>query len=218
MLRAPRRRAPSVTPLPVATRSSLRIVQSAIEIKSWAERPPSCEAVRPERCPSCGAASAPVGGRVALHGHGLRERTVLGATTRAGPAMATSVLARRYACQRCSAVVLVVPAGTLGRFRYGALAIVLALALWSHDAMSARAVRDIVSADRVRGHAVVGWPSLTRWARRAHFLWPRLPSLADALTPRAHARRIVDALAAFSFSDEGDLSARAQRGALRACS
>jgi len=45
-------------------------------------------------------------------------------------AVVIAILARRYQCQPCGAVVLVVPRGILRRRLYSAGAIALALALW----------------------------------------------------------------------------------------
>ncbi len=59
-------------------KSTNRFSEAAIEVKIWQGELPSVEAVRPARCPGCGNAGAPAGGRVGLVGHGLRPRDVRG--------------------------------------------------------------------------------------------------------------------------------------------
>lgn len=131
----------------------------------------------------------------------LGERSVVGEIT-----------ARRYRCQRCSAVMAVVPRGVLPRLRYGAVAIALALALWSAEALSAAAVRAQVSPFVVVGHeAQRGWRSLGRWARGSP--WP-LDLPGDA-TPKQRAGQLVQWLAGHALGP-GSLTDQACAGALRA--
>jgi transposase len=74
---------------------------------------------------------------------------------------------RRYECQRCGAVMTVVPAGVLARRQYSASSIALALHLWLVVGLSDRVVRDHVCAWRRRGRSTRGWAQLYRWARQA---------------------------------------------------
>ncbi len=117
-------------------------------------------------CPMCGRLGAAWGKARGLHGHGGRERTVLGPLDRDGVAHEHTVLARRYRCTRCGAVIVVVPRGVWSRLRYGAAAIVLALGRWAVDGVASARVREEVSPYRVVGYdAARGWRSLRRWAR-----------------------------------------------------
>lgn len=84
-------------------------------------------------------------------------------------------MVRRYRCRHCRAVITVSPRGVLRRMRYGAVAIALALALWSQPKQSSAKVRT-----RVSPHSIVssegarGWRSLRRWAQASGHIWPRL--------------------------------------------
>jgi len=55
----------------------------------------------------------------------------LGPEELGGRSVVGSITVRRYRCTRCTAVHVVVPRGVLPRLRYGAVAVALALALWS---------------------------------------------------------------------------------------
>lgn len=104
------------------------------------------------------------------------------------------------------------PRGVLPRLRYGAVAVALALALWSIEDVSASAVRDRVSPFAVVGHeARRGWRSLRRWARGSP--WP----IGDpgTMSARELAAGIVQRLAGHAFGT-GSLTALACAGALRA--
>lgn len=169
---------------------------------------PSVDAARPARCTACGAASAPPGQGLRLHGHGVRERMRLGPEELGGRSVVASIAVRRYRCLRCSAVLVVVPRGVLPRLRYGAVAIALALARWGVDGLSAAYVRAEVSPDRYLGHdARRGWRSLRRWARAPP--WPVTVTGA----PRQRAARIAQDLAGHAL-EPGRLTALACVGAL----
>ena len=99
-------------------RSSSGIVQSVIDVKRWQADLPSVDAVRPGSCPACSVASRPPGGGLRVHGHGLRSRDLWGPLEVGGTPVETEVQGRRYECQACGAVVLVVPRGVLARRRY----------------------------------------------------------------------------------------------------
>jgi hypothetical protein len=75
---------------------------------------------------------------------------------------------RRYKCQRCNAVTVVAPAETLTKRLYSAAAIVWALALFGLSLLSPSAVRQMVSPQRIIGHASAArWVTLLRWCAAA---------------------------------------------------
>ena len=168
-------------------RSDTRIIQSGIDVKFWAQVPPSCAAVRPASCPGCGAASREPGKSLRVVGHGLRGRDVEGPEEpEAGPASRT-VLARRYRCLGCGAVLVVVPRGVARALRYTLDAIGYALALWGYAQRTAEQVRRAVSAATARGlSAPSQWSSLRRWAARgARIFGAGAPSTSGMLRDRA---------------------------------
>jgi hypothetical protein len=101
-----------------------------------------------------------------LHGHGLRERHQWGSVELGAAAVLIALVARRYQCQSCGAIVLVVPRGVVCRRLYSAAAIALALALWGVKGLAAAEVRRRVSPFAIVGAtAAAGWASLRRWSR-----------------------------------------------------
>lgn len=156
--------------------------------------------VRPGRCPACGAAGRPLGGRLGLYGHGLRERHQWGpAALGAAPAV-IGLLLRRYQCQPCGAVVVVGPRGLLRRRLYSAGAVALALAFYGVAALPAAEIRRRVSPLRLVGAtAAAGWASLRRWCRavRAGRIFPAVRALPTEATLRAVAARAATTLAAY---------------------
>jgi len=164
------------------------------------ERPPTVDEVRPGRCPACEAPSRPVGGLLGLHGHGLRERHQWGPAMLGAAAAINAILARRYQCQPCGAVVLVVPRGILRRRLYSAGAIALALALWGVAGLAPPEVRRRVSPFAIVGAtAAAGWASLRRWAGavRARRLFPVVRALPAEASLRQVAARVATTLAAY---------------------
>lgn len=148
-------------------RSTQRIVQSIIDVKSWLHDPPSVDAARPRTCAACGASREALGDRLHIHGHGMRERLVSGPSAPEEAPAERVVACRRYQCQRCHAVLLVVPRGVVARRRFAAQAIVFALALYGLGAPLAK-VRDLVNPQRIVGEAAQGdWAQLRRWTRAA---------------------------------------------------
>ena len=91
----------SAQPVQEETRSDQRIVQSAMDVKTWAARQPSCSAVRPSKCTACSAASRPAGSALVIVGHGLRARTLEGPPAPGQAPALTEVVARRYRCRAC---------------------------------------------------------------------------------------------------------------------
>lgn len=200
------------------SQSSTRIVHIGIDVKSWTKRLPTVDEVRPGRCPGCGAASRPAGGHIVLHGHGLRARDQWGPTEAAAPPAVIEVLGRRFECQDCGAVILVVPRAILRRRLYSAAAIALALAVWSLEEQTPAEVRARVSPWRIVGPAAAtAWASLRRWAKavRGGRLFPVVRELPAGATLREVAARAATTLAALAPSSaEGlPLGTRAFLGA-----
>jgi hypothetical protein len=110
-----------------------------------------------------------------VHGQGLLRRQVRGVLEVGGEPGVLVLSVRRYECQRCSAVMTVVPAGMLARRQYSASTIALALHLWLSVGQSDRMVRDGLCAWRRRGARARGWAQLYRWAREVAglFVLPR---------------------------------------------
>lgn len=166
-------------------RSHRRIVHSEIDVKSWAQAPPSCSAARPSSCVACGAASREPGKPIVLVGHGLRPRTVEGPTAPGETPTSVELAARRYACRACDAIVLVVPLGVGRGTRYTLEAIAYALALWGYAGAKAAAARAATSAARARGFASPEqWSSLRRWTACAVALFGA-PMASGTLRERA---------------------------------
>ncbi len=200
------------------SQSSTRIVHIGIDVKSWTSRLPTVDEVRPGRCPGCGAASRPSGGRIHLHGHGLRTRDQWGPVEAAAPPAVIEIVGRRYECQDCGAVILVVPRAILRRCLYSAAAIALALAVWSIEEQTPAEVRARVSPWRIVGPAAVAaWASLRRWAKavRDGRLFPIIRELPTGATLRQVAARAATTLAALapSSADGLPLGTRAFLGA-----
>ena len=115
------------------------------------------------------------------------------------PPAVSGVLARRYRCQGCGAVIVVVPRSVVGRRLYSAGAIALALAAWAVNGQTPTAVRGRVSPHRLVGPtAASGWASLRRWARavRAGRLFPVVRASPESATLRQVAARAAMTLVA----------------------
>jgi hypothetical protein len=127
------------------------------------------------------------------------------------------ILARRYRCQRCGAVLVVVPRGVLRARLFSASAIGLALMLWAVRCVPARQVRRRVSPWSVVGStAADGWASLRRWVRQAPQLFPGVRPCPEEWTDRQKAERIAMALAACAPAADGALIERVFIGAAQA--
>ena len=148
---------------------------------------PSCDAVRPARCPACDAPSREPGKALTIVGHGLRGRGVEGPHEPGEAPTDTEVLCRRYVCNACDAVLLVVPRGVGGSFRYSLSAIAYALALWAYARRTAAQARAAVSTARARGFASPEqWSSLRRWtACAAAIFGSAVPHATGTLRERA---------------------------------
>ena len=152
-----------------------------------------------------------------LHGHGMRSRLVRGPLRPDGSPEEVEILVRRYRCQRCGAVLLVVPRGVLRSCLFSASAIGLALALWAMHRLSAREVRRRVSPWGVVGDtAAAGWASLRRWVQQVPRLFPGVRPCPDHWTDRQRAERIATTLAACAPAVDGALIERVFAGAAQA--
>jgi hypothetical protein len=180
-------------------RGGSSVVQSELSLKAWQEHPPTVAEARLSKCPMCGAPSCPVGEPIQLHGHGVRARLVFGPGGPTEAATITTIMARRYRCVPCTAVIVVVPREVRGRRQYSASAIALALALWGLLLATAAEVRRRVSAAKVVGAtAARGWATLRRWARAAEQkkLFPSVPLPGGEATLRQVAAAVATALSA----------------------
>lgn len=177
----------SVAPCVTATKNISLIVYRALDVKKWLQRPPTVEEARPGRCPGCDAAGRPIGGRLGLHGHGLRDRQLRGPLAVGDVATEAVIACRRYRCTTCGAVVTVVPRGIEPRRHYGRAAICMALALWALAGWSALAVRARIGT--YRNPLATSWRTLRRWAAAAGAgAWSWCGGAAG-LAPRAAAAR-----------------------------
>src|SRR5690606_27201328 len=148
-------------------RSTQRIVRSFVDVKAWIRDPPSVDAARPRTCAACGASREALGGRLHIHGHGVRERLICGPSAPEEAPAERVVACRRYQCHRCQSVLLVVPRGVVACRRFTSQAFVFALALYGLGVPLASA-RHLVSPQRIVGEAAQGdWIQLRRWARAA---------------------------------------------------
>lgn len=124
---------------------------------------------------------------------------------------------RRYQCQLCDAILVVVPRGMLPRKRYSGPAVALALALWALTRCREPEVFDRVSVfERSAYVEAHGWRSLRRWTcdAVAGLMWPRVRGARAGSTYREHAERIAAALTSFAPDPHGGpLCARAFEGA-----
>ena len=126
--------------------SHLHLIVFPRDVKHWlAEGPPPVEAARPARCPVCLSASRDDRRGLTMYGHGFRARVRWGPRAPALLADRTRVPTRRFQCQLCDAVLVVVPRGMVPRKRYSGPAIAFALALWALARLDEPEVFDRVS-------------------------------------------------------------------------
>jgi len=133
-------------------------------------------------------------GALNIHGHGLRERLVLGPTEPQGSPEAISVQLRRFRCIACGHVMTVRPAMLARYFLYSTAAIAVALWLWATVQTTQSTVRTLVSPWSVRGPSEADrWRSLRRWACRAGDVFG-LPEQLHGETARHVAARVAGLL------------------------
>ena len=182
--------------------STMSFVRSSVSINTWLSSLPSVDAVRPSRCPSCGAASRPYGEGLRLWGHGCVRRRVRGWISDDRPVPAsgeTDVTLRRFRCVQagCGSVILVGPAEWAPRRRYLRTAIALALYLWSTLGQRHGDVYAAVTGlDSTRLDRPERWRTLGHWARSAcaGVLFRALPRIAATVLRRATVRAVMQAL------------------------
>ena len=197
-------------------RSKSGIVRSKIDVNTWLARTPTVSEVRPARCTCCGVASRPAGGPLAVHGNGVRARQVRGPPKVNADPILVVIDARRYECQECGAVMMVVPREIIPRMLFAASAIALALALYGLSGKSAREVRVALSPLLRVGTPEAGWKTLRRWIARAPSLWRSIrPARTDAST-RMLAERAATTLAGYAAPGHESLIHAAFSGGVRA--
>lgn len=109
------------------------------------------------------------------------------------------VLARRYLCVHCGAVLVVVPREMLPRRHYSAPAIALALTLWGAFQQPPREVRRRVGRWPIVGPCRPGrWATLRRWAKavRVGALFPGVRPSPATWSLRDVARRAATTIGA----------------------
>jgi len=188
------------------------VVHSSIDVKKWVKSPPSVDGCRPVRCPSCGAASRPVGQSLGLWGHGVRRRQLRGPRDAEGEPTIAIVEARRFLCRRCRATMTVLPRGAIASRHFSAGAIALACALYGLCGVCLSDTRRRVSPWR---SDEAGWPALGRWLRRIEQgrlfrgvrPWPRGASW------RTRAERVAATAMALAREDASSIEARTFAGA-----
>lgn len=147
-----------------------------------------------------------------LHGHGVRERLVVGPTDLGGRPREVVVMARRYECQGCGVVVMVVPRGVLPRLRYSLVAVVTALGAWGYEGRAGWRVRAEVSPWASSGdERMHGWRSLGRWVSGLVASGLYVDATAP---PRTRAGAIATQLAALAPLPTGVVATDAVCGAL----
>lgn len=190
-------------------------------VAQWKKAPPSVDAARPTRCPQCGCPSRPVGKRLNVIGHGLRERSQLGPTApNAEPAQWTIQL-RRYRCKRCKAIIEVIPSSVEPYRRYSRPAIAWALALFGCECLTASAVAARLQPwRRVGATARRLWAQLRRWTRsiRNKALFRSVRRASDQWTHRRVAELAARTLASYAPDElkTTPLADRVWAGALQA--
>ena len=149
------------------TKSETSLLDLILDVKILAKLEPEIEATRPSCCAQCGVAVG-MPGALKIHGHGLRERLVLGPTEPDASPETISVQLRRFRCIACGHVMTVRPAILARYFLYSTAAIGLALWLWATVQTTQSTVRGLVSPWPARGPSEADrWRSLRRWAGRA---------------------------------------------------
>ena len=167
----------------------------------WPASLPAVDDARPKRCIACGR-PARLGGRIILHGHGVRAREVVvlpaldAASRRLGECWS-----RRYRCTACGAVRTVLPRGLVPRHLYSVAAVIVAFVLVVAEPIGegltdgqAYVLQGMYSVTGWNDGGPYRWRSLDRWARAARERWwPGHAPLGDlaslVVSFRAHAAR-----------------------------
>lgn len=141
-----------------------------------------------------------MGGRIVLHGHGVRARQLWGPLEPDAKPQLTAVKQRRYKCTRCGKAVTVVPSEALPGRLYTASAIALALALYGLRHLASAAVRALISPMAIIGAtSAARWLMLKRWCLLVGTpeLFPRVRRVGG--TPRTVAAEAAASLAAHAL-------------------
>jgi hypothetical protein len=181
--------------------STNRMVHSPLDVNTWLVQMPSVDEARPARCPCCEAPSRPVGGRLGLVGHGMRTRQLRGPLAPEQPPTTSELDARRYLCQNCGAIIMVVPRSVMPRRHFSSVAIALALALYGIAKKSLRQTRQLVSPWTTVGDAAcTGWAALGRWIRavRNCSMFACVRAVPTTMSARQAAERAATTLAALA--------------------
>ena len=158
----------------------MSIQWSVLDPSQWQnEAIPDVDLVRPLRCVRC-LCPGKVRGKVYLHGHGKRERIVVVAPALDGDEVELlECWVRRYRCQRCGAVITVLPRGVLPRYLYSAAAIVMAFIMVADspmgDGLSDTEAYDQQGMNPLRCWKKLDnyrWRSIDRWLFKAQQWWP----------------------------------------------
>ena len=128
-----------------------RVVRFALSVRDWIADTPNVLDARPPIPPCCHFASSLPGGRLVLHGHGCRTRTVRGILTNDETPTLQELLARRYLFATCGVTSTVVPADVLPRKHFGVVTIARAFAVDGAIRQSLDAVYRSLNPARVRG-------------------------------------------------------------------
>ncbi len=196
-------------------RSGSRVIRSAVTIKAWLEQTPSVDAVRPCHCVACQTASRPVGACLAVHGQGVVRRQARGLLEEDGEPGVWEITARKYECQRCGAVMTVLPRGMLAGRQYTGSSIALSLWLWLVLGLPDVVVRARVCAWRVSGQSGArGWAQLYRWVRDAGRLFVLPRPIGSTQSARQAAVAAVMMLRALAPPTSTSESAQVFAGAL----
>lgn len=165
-------------------------------------------------------AGRPVGQRLVLHGHGIRERQLRGPLGLGEAPCTAIVLVRRYRCQACGAVSTVAPRSMVRGRLFSVSAIGLALALWALSRLPLASVRRLISPWRVVGSTAGDtWVTVRRWAGavRRGALFPCVRAVPPDWSLRQVAERAATTLAAMAVAPrDGPLEAQVFLGAARA--
>jgi hypothetical protein len=155
-----------------------------------------------------------------LWGHGFRLRLVEGPSGPFEEPADREVMARRYLCRLCNAVLVVVPRGIVSFRRYTANAIAQALALFATGATVAEVRRRTSTTSTPAGFGpATRWSSLRRWvaeAARGVLFSEAQVRHPDGAAPREIASRVAHTLAAHALPSqrEAPLPAAAFHGAV----
>lgn len=192
------------------------ICHARVDVNAWQARMPSVEEARPACCPRCQRASRPVGERLGLIGHGMRERQVRGPREPGGAPTTLALDVRRYRCVGCGAVITVLPRGLVPRRHFSRAAIGQALLRYGVMGESRREVRQHTSPWRIVGDAAqAGWAALGRWitALGRGALFGSIRAMPAAFTARQRAERGAMTLAARAPAGAGSLLEQVFAGA-----